>query len=481
MNQASSLLACILTALGLSGCATAGAIDIRCDQFERFTASTQPSRIVQQIQSDGTTNIRIADTIGAPPTSGAAAGFVAGPPSPGLVEAIEALPMTRPQPGAFTPPGGALQPAILLLSGGGQWGAFGAGFLRTLHEDGHIPANFRIITGVSTGGMQSMFLAVANAHPQAYDVLIGNYSPRLESDVVNRHSLQLLAGVTGALAGLKPLRRRIEAALCTNGNPALGCPMIDLLARSDSKVFIGFVKADTGELQYARAVDIAETGKAGTSVEARRNAQQCLTAVALASAAMPVFFQQIRINHETYYDGGVRQSVFEQNVAESLEAAVAAARAEAIRKGAAPETIEAPALYVIRNGPTQLLGPDGRPNSRDPSAERHADALANAFRAEAIVVNQLEVGSIAALRLAHPTGTIKLVTADGFNRFVWNDPVKPGCTKPKDVMFDPTFMRCLQAFGAAKARRSAPWITLDPLNFNMRPADALSVANAPGK
>jgi hypothetical protein len=465
MNAAGILTVAAAAAL-TAGCATRGSINIACDGFARHVEPLEPSQLVQDIQSDTNEELMLS-----PPDDNPAA-----PPAPlrsKLARSMEALALgndVRRAPVMFLPPGPKPR-AVLLLSGGGQWGAFGAGYLGELlrlakeragsGQEG--PIDYGVITGVSTGGLQSLFVAIDKVDASAYDDLRRNYSPARESDVVNRNA-KPLAVLTGSLAGLKPLKRKIEQALCEKGDPARGCPMIEKLAASGRQVFIGFVEAANGQFQYADATGFASAGAgAGAGEEQRRNAQQCLTGIALASAAMPVFFQQVRINGKTYYDGGVRQSVFEQNVAESLEKGVAQARlkiareeaksAAGARRPARPADISSPDLYVVRNGPTELLGKDGKPDS-DTEADRKADALTAAFRAEAIVVNQLEVGSIAALRLAHPTGDIRLITADGYHR--WLTPPgseKPvGCEKPPGVMFDPTFMECLQRFGEHKAR-----------------------------
>lgn len=462
----------ILAGLGLSACATRGALDFRCDGFRTFVEPVQAPRIVQEIQSDAVSTIDLTAPLPAPELASQGGHALDGRSAPTLFDALRSA--TGGGPAGFLPsPGGT--PPVLLLSGGGQWGAFGAGFLTTLHQRHQLP-DFGVITGISTGGMQSLFVAIAPVQhvpgtPDSYDALIANYSPKAESEVVDRHRTQAMAALTGSLAGLKPLRRRVEKALCTNGDPELGCPMIERLAQSRRQVFVGFVKADSGQLEYANGIAIA--GSAAGGVAARRNAQQCLAGIALASAAMPVFFQQVRINGETYYDGGVRQSVFEANVAQTLDAAVAAVRRDAQQAAAkahrAAPAVVTPAIYVVRNGPTQLLGPDGRPGSLDEKIDTKADALSGAFRAEAIVVNQLEVGSIASLRIAHPTGALKLVTADGFNAFPWpasGDPAARGCPKPRGVMFDPGFMLCLQHFGRSKAERAEPWIAISPLDLN---------------
>lgn len=454
------------TSVLVSGCATRGSINITCAKFAPYVLAR--SQLVADIQSDAVATISVdSDRIDAPPTMPTPAmPPETVPPKTGLETisaSVSAMVLDDARRAQGVGPLAATKPrAILLLSGGGQWGAFGSGFLGELKRlGGDREVDFGVITGVSTGGLQSLFVAIDS--PEAYEALRVAYSPKRENLIVNRNP-KPLAIVTGSLAGLKPLRKKIEAALCAGGDLNTNCPLITSLAKSGRSVFIGFVKANTGEFMYADATAIAKTGDASASREARKNAQQCLTGIALASAAMPVFFQQVRINEETYYDGGVRLSVFEQNTVTGIDNGVKKARDELLAKGVpaslAASAITIPDLYVVRNGPTVLLGADGKPGKNN-EADGSADALTAAFRAESIVVNQLEVGSIAQLRLAHPRGVIRLVTADGYGRARPGDP--DGCEKPKGVMFDPHFMLCLQRFGRAKAGRQAPWIELSEL------------------
>ncbi|MBL7660842.1 hypothetical protein INQ28_31630, partial [Escherichia coli] len=66
-------------------------------------------------------------------------------------------------------------------------------------------------------------------------------------------------------------------------------------------------------------------------------------------------------------------------------------------------------IYVIRNGPT-WLPPDQTVLPGHPAdIDTHADALHAVQRSEAIMVNQLEIGSIAALRLGRPGGGVWFV------------------------------------------------------------------------
>lgn len=371
-------LTLILSALLLSGCATRGALSVDCGNFAEVRHAPIPSELERTITGGG--------------------GGLVDPASQRIRIRLEELFTTSADPAALTV-GPAPERAVLLLSGGGQWGAFGSAFLKQLHESRRLP-DFPVVTGVSTGALQALFVAIGD--DAAYEELIRNYSPAREKDVVSRNA-KPLAAITGSFAGLKPLRRRIEQALCPDpagGEPCL-LDRIKALQASKKMVLIGFVEAASGKFHYIDAVEVANRLD-------RSKARACLSGAALASAAMPVFFQQVRIDEKTYYDGGVRQSVFEAGVATEVEAAAVVALAG----GLAPSDTDQPGshgvlpIYVIRNGPTAL-----KPTE---AADRKADALTAAERAEAIVVNELEVGSIAALRLAHPTGAIRLITADGY-------------------------------------------------------------------
>lgn len=87
--------------------------------------------------------------------------------------------------------------SALLLSGGGQWGTFGAGFLHDLQAS---PAAIQpnIVTGVSTGGLQSLFVAVGAR--QANDESLREHSPASQSALANANGA-LGAVITGSMAG----------------------------------------------------------------------------------------------------------------------------------------------------------------------------------------------------------------------------------------------------------------------------------------
>jgi predicted patatin/cPLA2 family phospholipase len=62
-----------------------------------------------------------------------------------------------------------------MLSGGGQWGAFGAGYLDQARRNGTLP-EFSYVSGVSTGALQSLFVSIGT--PDAYAMLLDAYAPK---------------------------------------------------------------------------------------------------------------------------------------------------------------------------------------------------------------------------------------------------------------------------------------------------------------
>jgi hypothetical protein len=483
----------------LSACATRGTLDIDCANLAQ--QQLPASQLVKDIQSGAKT----LDT-------GRALRSVAHGLRP--ADAVQALtdradPMFQQMVNAHARDFVAAPHASLLLSGGGQWGAYGAGFLADLDKRGKLP-RFSTVTGVSTGALQSIFIgAMGDPEVQQSDAarralfvaMVRAYRPARERDVVNRSRRKELAIVTGSFAGLAPLRRRILTALCDDAQRPTTCPLIAHIAKSRTGVFVGYVKAEDGGFYYSDISALARKAypDGRTSPAALAEAQRCIAGAALASLAMPVFFQQVRIGPKgmkdgmkTYFDGGVRLSVFEAEVAGKL-----------VRAAAAPESKskEPDPLYIIRNGPTVMLG--------DPSElARTYNAKLNivdaALRAEAILVNQLEVQSIADLRLANPRGRIFLRTADGFgvkHATPGDDPEIKGlpwsstgagqevCVKnPPDAMFIPSFMACIMRLGRAHAQGTAkpdkplpPWMELSTLPVESEMAEPRTDAVPPSR
>lgn len=451
----------VLMGLALGSCAWRGALKMDCANFASRVHPIQFTPLERQI--------RALDLETLPPSDRELAARLAEPEIARL-RADENYLRAQPAP----------QRAVLLLSGGGQWGAFGVGLMNKLAEDRLFP-DVAVVTGVSTGALQSLFVGAGIDRPDAEGAAIRKalenaYSPAHESDIVDRESMQFMAAINGAMANLKPLKRRFEERICPriyDPNSPEGRAGVCLIARlrdnPDRKVLLGMIEANSGDFGY---VDVQELlAPYGDSDKDLGEATQCLAGAAIASAAVPVFYQQVRVDGKTYYDGGVRQSVFLSSVVEARRRAAALVNQERKRLLAlrglgslgTPDAIEPPPVYVIRNGPTALQPDDNPPPGTPARIDSKADALNAAQRGEAIMVNQLEVGSIAALRLNQPGGAIWFVSADGFQNYTptYDLHIRCGPLKtPRGAMFVPAFMRCMMDYGRNRATGGEPWIDL---------------------
>ncbi len=447
------LTLCALTLL-LGACATRGPLAVDCDRFPAFVSDLPYAPLEAQIRNNWPP-AAMAETSAAaaairPAALAKAPVFEKSRLNAALSSAVaeqSKRPVRAMRPEGAVTPAGLDNPSVLLLSGGGQWGAFGAGLLTTLAADeADDRPNPVAITGVSTGALQMLFIGAGLEDPAVRTAFRQAYLPAKESEVVDRQG-KLMAVVTGAMSGLKPLRKRLETALCPDEAPktaertgtAPQCPILDKLAASNVIMLAGFVEARSGRFQFA---DI--NGMAAASDLDARSKRSCIAGAALASVAMPVFFQQVKVAGKTYFDGGVRQSVFATFVQREI---------------ASQMSSESPLpLLVLRNGPTDM--------DADDKSNGTLSALTAALRAEAIIVNQVEVSSVASLRLQLPHGRIGFASADGWRNERQDpaDPASPTClalkNSVKDAQFVPAFMRCLMGYGDRRAHEQQVWLPL---------------------
>jgi predicted acylesterase/phospholipase RssA len=317
---------------------------------------------------------------------------------------------------------------MLLLSGGGQWGAYGAGVMNGLSQKEKMPEP-DVITGVSTGSIQSLFVAAGQ-----YEQLRTLYHDTPQKDLIN-HGGFVSVLAKGSVSTYEPLRAKLLNRLC----PDRDCAMLKAIARRNQDLLIGIVEANSGDFKVVNVGKLIRDAVANAQHDdsALPIAAQCVTATVIASSAVPIFDQRIKIRQSqgtasaehAYFDGGVRHSVFEGYVSEVVQAED--------RLGTEWK------LYVVRNGPTHVM--------RDAKIDSDANPYHTALRAYQIIVNESEVMSIAALRLSRPTGPIDFTTANGFD--------KPDrCVKKTDQPFEQLFMQCLVRYGEARAQDpNGPW------------------------
>ena len=355
---------------------------------------------------------------------------------------------------------------ILVLSGGGQWGAYGAGFL----SQERTRADWDLVTGISTGALQALFVGASE-----YEGLAAAYDIGDESDLATKNRLFAFLE-TGSQYSTLALRGRVMETLldADRGN------LLERIAHGDGPpVEIGIVHAGTGDFVIVRVTDMIRDlypSEGASDFAARRNAlAECVTGVALASSAVPLQLTPVQIDGETYLDGGVRASVFASSLSSRAQLGYALSVSSAAGRdpqgygvdgrGLAtrvPAGVEPPQFYVIRNGPTVVPEDDrkgekpvlanGEKDPRPFLVDENPSAYRTALRGYATLVNQNELTSIATLLLEYPQAPLLFTSADGYD---WQK--SSACPeRPKDAYFAPEFMRCLLAWGRERAIGEAP-------------------------
>ena len=349
-------------------------------------------------------------------------------------------------------------PNVLLLSGGGAWGAFGAGFLARLAERGGPNAlpDISAITGVSTGAILGLMLA-------AGDAAIAEAEYTLDAPIGLTRASGFAAIISlmrrGGLTDLSPLLARLETWLLVGGSD--GADRLDRLAAIPTLLLVGAVEAASGDFRIFDLGRLARNAIAGADDNraARQQAARAIAGIVLASSAVPIQMVPVRLRDpatgmlKTYVDGGVRLSVFDGHVAEIINRADAA-RTDNARKDnrAAPSPVN---LFVLRNGPTV-----SRPSPADTTAagQTVVDSNPNVLNvlqtSQSAIINQNELASIALLRLDLPHSPILVATADGYSFG------ETGCTElpSREEPYPLAGMCCLAGFGRAKAASDTPWI-----------------------
>jgi Patatin-like phospholipase len=430
-------LLCGVCSLLVTGCSIklkSEPMDFACSILDDVTQTYTGARIFDQIQAEGSADLGITTVQTMSTTGDQNAGAMHVDPL------LEALQGAANEPEIAASSDGQNVVNLLMLSGGGQWGAFGAGMLNTANDSNQLP-DFKVVTGVSTGALQSILVTTGEL-----GLLEEQYKIKDQSDLVIEGGLTDVTS-KGSLYDTTPLRKKIDSLLCEDQN----CARIASIARSNKRLFIGMVELGTG---YFKSVDISRIAKAAfpRNPQNAKNAltplaaRDCITGVAMASAAMPGFFTPVRINGKSYTDGGTRYSVFEANAAQLSDDV----------KG---KTVS---IYMLRNGPT-VLRHDGVVEAGQPLKKVDADPNIKhvALRAYSTIVNQSEISSIAVMRLARPRGDIRFATADGYlggGQCPLPEPKKKGGLAP---VFDAGFMQCLIKWGGTKATRvGGPWRAL---------------------
>jgi len=205
------------------------------------------------------------------------------------------------QPGLF-PRGsnGEHQYAGLAISGGGDHGAFGAGYLKGWSESGERPT-FKIVTGISTGALIAPFALLG---PDFDEVLKKSYTTITADDIFRKR--RITSAYWGeSLADNHPLLELVHDVVTDE--------VIDAIGKAHNRgqrLFIGTTNFD------AQRPVIWNMGAVANSKHPE--AYKVFREILVASAAIPVFFPPVMIDvevggdvfDEMHVDGGTVGQMF---------------------------------------------------------------------------------------------------------------------------------------------------------------------------
>ncbi len=186
---------------------------------------------------------------------------------------------------------------MLIISGGGDWGAFGAGFLKgwgKIAPGEMARPQFDAVTGVSTGALIAPFAFIGT--DQSIEKVVHFYRNPQKDWVKPRWFLSFLMG-GDAYADIPGLEREVKTAL----DPATLKQIADGWA-TGRILAINATNIDTEEMQVW---DIGE--EAQRAVETGNSDH--MRDVLLASAAIPAVFPPRLIDGSLYIDGGVSGNI----------------------------------------------------------------------------------------------------------------------------------------------------------------------------
>jgi predicted patatin/cPLA2 family phospholipase len=222
---------------------------------------------------------------------------------------------------------------VLVLSGGGANGAWGAGFLRGWTAVGSRP-EFDVVTGVSTGGLLATGAFIGD------DAMLAQAFTTITDSDVKGSRFFLTIPFSDSVYKSKPLQKLIGRFITNT--------MIDTVA----------VEADKHRKLYVASTDM-DTGKLhiwDLTVIAQAHDYDFYRTALLASASAPMIFPPVNIEGTLHADGGVTANLFLRN---SLLPKIAASHENARRTfrlttqphaTTQPQDLPKPTIYVIVNG-----------------------------------------------------------------------------------------------------------------------------------
>ena len=317
---------------------------------------------------------------------------------------------------------GPLPPAdYLAISGGGDNGAFGAGFLAGWSETGTRP-QFKLVTGISTGALIAPFAFLG---PDWDEKLKQVYTEVSMKDIAIQRSLvSVLYG--DAMADTAPLKSLIEKSVTPE--------MLEKIAVEHERgriLLIGTTNLDARRPVIWNITKIAASRKPGVLALIHK--------ILLASAAIPGTFPPVMIevqaNGQTYeemhVDGGTASQMFVYPAGMNLKVLSLNAGVDRVRT-----------LYLIRNA---RLDPEW--------AQVDRRTLPIALRAIDCLIQYQGIGDLYRI--------FSITQRDGVDFKLAYIPAT--FQVPHTANFDPKYMGQLYEFAKDLAARGYPWEKRPPI------------------
>jgi predicted acylesterase/phospholipase RssA len=308
---------------------------------------------------------------------------------------------------------------MLSISGGGQNGAFGAGFLKGWSESGRRP-EFDAVGGVSTGALLATHALLGTEADDA--TLEEMYTQITKDDIYKSRGLMSIVSGTDALRDTAPLQAMIAKYITAETLERVAAAFDD-----GRLLVVGTTNVDYGQTWVWSMSLIAKAGK----LELYRK-------VLLASASFPVVFPPVEIDGHLFVDGAARSNV------------VVAGMGGAERPG--PPLYGPGNLYLINNGR------DNHP----PDALRRALGPVAATTISVMMDQSMQTALIRSYFGAKVLGYKFNLVAIPDDLEVGHDP----------LAFDPVQMRTAFDAGRAIAKQEQPWLSV-PGNLGDIPSWAL--------
>lgn len=330
---------------------------------------------------------------------------------------------------------------VLMLSGGGQNGAFGAGFLRGwLQRPTDAMPRFDLVTGISTGALQAPYALLGTR--SAIDTVTALYARAAQSfapsldwwfwlrhtgGVVNTTRFDRTIAQT--LDG--PLRQELDAAFANDKQIVFGTTDFDL--------GIGRLWSLGDELGRRSATGSSTTGSSAAAERTHR--------LLKGATAIPGIFPPVMIDGHLQADGGVIENILPlltfddyTRLGQRLQA-----------RGLTDVTVR---VWVIMN-----LWTHGEPRVMKPSARR-----AISGRSTSLLFYAHQPASLAALEnLARAVSD--RVPGVRMQVRVAAIPSEESVSPGANTLFERRFMQRLDSLGFSKAQSANPWDALNVSAF----------------